>query len=360
MDNENSEANRLENVIATATSSRPSGFTLIELLVVIAIIAVLIALLLPAVQQARESARRAQCKNNLKQVGLALHNYHDQYGVLPPMRGGPDDLCHGGSCWSRGGDFSGFVSILPHMDQGPMYSTIDWSAAIPPFVGTFPAWSKQLSVLTCPSDSIPSPRLNGCGYRSYHFCVGTTIRDNFWNKTNGVFGWRSYIPLSAVTDGTSNTIAISEKAMGRGNARTIRGISARLTVNLDANPRACLATANGPNYAPSVIVSSLEQGATWAMGHPHWGGFTTVLSPNSPSCYDNTNGGFSGDDNPSWDYGIFSATSMHSGGCQVLLVDGSVRFVSDTIDTGKILPPNDYGVWGALGTRSGSETVSGW
>ena len=159
---------------------------------VIAIIAVLVALLLPAVQQAREASRRTQCRNNLKQIGLALHNYHDLFGVLPPMRGGPDGLCYGGSCWTRGGDFSGFVPLLPQLDQSAMYNTIDWSKAIPPFIGAFPAWSTQLSVMLCPSDSVPALRMNDCAYRSYHFCVGTTIRDNFWGTTNGVFGWRSY------------------------------------------------------------------------------------------------------------------------------------------------------------------------
>ncbi len=276
------------------------------------------------------------------------------------MRGGSDGLCHLGSCWTRGGDFSGFVSLLPQLDQSAMYSTIDWRSPFPPFVGVFPAWSAQLPVLLCPSDSVPAIRLNDCGYRSYHFSLGTTIRDNFWGNTNGVFGWRSYTRLEHVTDGSSNTVAVGEKVLGYRDSRLIRGISAMMTVDLNANPRACLATANGPRYRSGVQVSWLEQGATWAMGHPHWGGFTTILPPNSPSCYDNTNGGFSGDINPSWDYGVFSTTSNHSGGVNVLMTDGAVRFVSDSVDTGPLTPTGGYGVWGALGTRAGGEVVGEW
>lgn len=336
---------------------RRRGFTLIELLVVIAIIAILISLILPAVQQAREAARRLECRNRLKQIGLALHGYHELNGVLPPMRGGPDDLCYGGSCWSRGGDFSGFVTLLPFVDQAPMYTTINWQAAIPPFVGAFPAWAAQLPILTCPSDAVPADRLNDCGYRSYHLSVGTTIRDNFWGQTNGIFGWRSYTRMGHVLDGSSNTIACSEKAMGSRNSRKIRGMSAQMTVNLNASPIACRNAASGAEYNAGVTVSPYEQGATWAMGHPHWGAINMVLPPNSPSCYDNTNGGFSGDANPSWDYGIFSATSLHPGGVHALFLDGSVRFVSDSIDSGTSAPGN-YGVWGAMGTRSGGEVAT--
>src|SRR6185369_16613349 len=161
-----------------------SGFTLIELLVVIAIIAVLIALLLPAVQQAREAARRSQCKNNLKQVGLALHGYHDTFLRFPAMRGGPD--------LQRGGDFVGFISILPQLDQGPLYNSITGTAYQNPW-NAIPGWQAQLPVLMCPSEGIPAitdQPTNNLGQRNYHFCVGTTVNDNYAGTTNGLFGFR--------------------------------------------------------------------------------------------------------------------------------------------------------------------------
>ena len=125
------------------------GFTLIELLVVIAIIAILIALLLPAVQQAREAARRTQCKNNLKQLGLALHNYHDNFGRFCPSRGGPNDGAN------RNGDQTGFVRLLPYMDQDAIYRQIRQDSNTVPVCwdGAFLPWTTQINMLLCPSSS---------------------------------------------------------------------------------------------------------------------------------------------------------------------------------------------------------------
>src|SRR5262249_6699496 len=142
---------------------RKTGFTLIELLVVIAIIAVLVALLLPAVQQAREAARRSQCKNNLKQLGLALHNYHEQYKVFCNSRGGPND----GS--GRQGDESGMVQLLPFIDQAPLYQQIPSTVPNVCWDTGFAPWRAQIGVFLCPSAPVPIPQGAPVALKSYKF-----------------------------------------------------------------------------------------------------------------------------------------------------------------------------------------------
>ena len=193
------------------------GFTLIELLVVIAIIAVLIALLLPAVQQARESARRTQCKNNLKQFGLALHNYHDTYNALPGFSVGSGTPASGatGAFRTR---LSGFVALLPYIDQAPLYARI-WNDEQVPWT-TNAYWPPSLPAMKCPTDSgTTSPAGSSFGKRNYVFCAGdgiSTSGDNGGSATpiivptRGMFGAISYLNLSACSDGTSNTLAMAE------------------------------------------------------------------------------------------------------------------------------------------------------
>lgn len=325
------------------------GFTLIELLVVIAIIAVLIALLLPAVQQAREAARRSQCKNNLKQLGLALHNYHDNFQKFCDLRGGPNDGA------GRTGDQCGLVRLLPYFDQIPAYNMIPQNANVPVcWDGAFLPWTTQLQVLLCPSSQLPD-RMNNVALKSYHFCVGTTINNNCVGKTNGLFG---YAPagmkgMRDITDGASNTIAMSEKGGGAINRRSVLGNAVVGVGGVDTNPTICLNLAGGGVYLGSTAVSTWGQGTLWPFGHVHWSGFNTVLPPNGPSCSP-------GDDNPSDDWGIYSASSHHTGGVHALMADGSVRFVSENINTGNygVGSPPSFGVWGALGTIAGGE-VSG-
>ena len=192
-----------------------AGFTLIELLVVIAIIAVLVALLLPAVQQAREAARRTQCKNNLKQLGLALQNYHDIYNLFPGHATGP-------SSFPPGYNLNGMVALLPMIDQAPRYNQISGNVTAngttyPPFQAwpwdtNYPPWLGQLPGLACPSDS--GVLLGGIGLNNYRFCVGTTISGNDyqWNAPNtpqtGIFaGYPLQFGMRDILDGSSNTIA---------------------------------------------------------------------------------------------------------------------------------------------------------
>jgi prepilin-type processing-associated H-X9-DG protein len=321
---------------------------LIELLVVIAIIAVLIALLLPAVQQAREAARRTQCKNNMKQLGLALHNYHDAFNRFCDLRGGPNDPAN------RGGDECGIVRLLPYMDQSPMYNQINMINPNVCWDGSFKPWNTQISMLLCPSD-LPTTLQSNVAAKNYKFCVGTTINNNYQNATNGLFQFSQvgYKGTRDCTDGTSNTIAMAETGSGVQGSNSIIGNTAYNIAGFDTNPALCKAVQGSNNtYVSGTAISSWGQGTLWPFGHPNWSAVTTVLPPNSPSC---ENGG----DNPSNAYGIFTPSSYHTGGVTVLLADGSVRFISNNIDAGNYgsgSPPR-FGTWGALGTCSGNESV---
>lgn len=210
----------------SALRRRSRGFTLIELLVVIAIIAVLIALLLPAVQQAREAARRTQCKNNLKQLGLALHNYHDTFNTFTPRATGSD--CPGGS----GGNCqwkSGFVGLLPFFEQAPLFQKIAAGGQMEngntyppggptPWDGGYPPWRQQLTMLVCPSDVSPSQSSFGIGVTNYMFSVGDSIRFGHWERTGrGLFPQVRGTRFGDITDGTSNTIAMGERCRWTGD-----------------------------------------------------------------------------------------------------------------------------------------------
>ena len=339
------------------------AFTLIELLVVIAIIAVLIALLLPAVQQAREAARRSQCKNNLKQLGLALHNYHDTYNAFCPMNLGSSPVGSGGVGDAiNGNGHNGIVSMLPYLDQAPLFNTIT-SNAMPwtqSWNGSF--WSAQIPSLVCPTSPPCSPYSGSpaVGPRSYRFCMGDSIANTInagastLYTTRGMFGTFSRTNTRDITDGTSNTIAMSERELGGiglgGNLQKL----GRTAVNIAnaTTPSNCLATATGTVYTVGVV--NWPAGMLWPSGQPYYAGFNTVLPPNSPSC------SMGADDEYS---GVYSATSLHVGGVHVLMADGAVRFVSDNINAGTSSSAaatsgvSNYGVWGALGTKAGGEVI---
>lgn len=366
------------------------AFTLVELLVVIAIIGILIALLLPAVQAAREAARRSQCNNNIKQLGIASHQYHDVWKKFTYGRGGWDED-------NRCGDFSGFITLLPYLEQQPMWQMIESQSdnlTLYPWTQTFGPWYVQLDVFVCPSSPYP-PNTNyptykgpafpnvgsGMGQRSYHLCAGTSV-NNYQAMTTGIYshwvsqGTGNLVKCNASTsqqkgmrdilDGTSNTANISEKALtvARGGSKTIasrtvlgQGVYPYAPAALIANPAACLATAEGRSYVQSIPVtniSSYQNGDQWPMGHPFWTLFTTILPPNSPTCYQGAQGA-----NPSNSNGIFPPTSWHPGGVLVGMADASVRFVTDGVDCGTygVAPGMSYGVWGAMGTIAGGESM---
>lgn len=342
-----------------------SGFTLIELLVVIAIIAILIALLLPAVQQAREAARRTQCRNNLKQMGLSLHNYHDVFGVFVYRKGGTG--ASNPPFRNNNERRSGLISLLPYFDQGPLFNSIQAGDATtgpggPAGWESWAVWDVTLPALHCPSDTYATPRSS----TSYMFSIGDTVngaRDS--TQVRGLFAFRTCYGVRDVTDGTSNTIAISERCRGNTNGPitnipVIEGIAYGMTPGLSASPISCRTTAANGRYTFATVKS--KAGSRWMDGQPEFVGFNTVLPPNSPSCDEEAASAGNGD-------GInvlLPPTSRHTGGVHALMADGAVRFINENIDSGNLgtgpatgqpSGPSPYGVWGALGTKSGGEVT---
>jgi prepilin-type N-terminal cleavage/methylation domain-containing protein/prepilin-type processing-associated H-X9-DG protein len=345
------------------------GFTLIELLVVIAIIAVLIGLLLPAVQKVREAANRAKCQSNLKQLGLALHAYHDVRGALPWMRGVSNDGTRNTDPVGNEETISGLVYLLPYIEQDNLLREISAPYAGPPATLPFgpprdfayyPPWQADIPLLRCPSDPpglFYQSDTRFRGRRNYALCLADTIYNNHsTTQSRGAFGFNSATRLLDITDGTSHTILMAEKANAV-DASDVRGLAANNVPGMNTNPGLCLATAANGRYLPATGVQGQRLlGSLWHSGLAPFAGFNTVLPPNSPTCIVDNWG-------DSW--GLISASSYHPGGVNALMGDGSVRFVSDAIDTGDLTAPephagpSPYGVWGALGTKAGGETVAG-
>jgi len=326
------------------------GFTLIELLVVIAIIAILIALLLPAVQQAREAARRTQCKNHLKQLGLAVHNYASSYRYLPP--GASVDL----SVTSTGNNGSWGVHgrILPLLDQGNLYNNVDLSIA----------WDFQsvidglkIPFYACPSDP-NSDRVRDPGSgrvklypTNYGFNYGTWFVFDPANGSggNGAFFPNASLTMATFTDGTSNTLLASEVKSWQPYTRN--GGPPNPTIPTTASEAATI-TASGSQFKTNTGHTE------WPDGRVHHTGFTVTMNPNTYVPYTSAGTEYNADYN-SWQegknggagsptYAIITSRSHHIGVVNAVLVDGSVRTISENISRD---------IWRALGTRNNGEVL---
>ncbi len=329
---------------------RQRGFTLVELLVVIAIIGVMVGLLLPAVQAAREAARRMSCSNNLKQLGLAMHNYHDTYNQLPAFvyRNGQNDYWRG---------YSAFTQILPFIEQQPLHEQLKAAS-----FNFFHHWDQgqvealrrtRIAAFLCPSD-IKFPggatgRENGTGC-NYGVSFGTTIAWENFTEQNGMFrgnnntAVRAELNFSDITDGLSNTLMMSEHLVGdNNNALLMNGKSSEPRIGAAfPGPRQFPTQADIDLFGTACLGATAHlstNGQHWIAPIPTQTALNTIAPPNwrFPTCQ-TSGSGFASDRD-----GVYVARSRHPGGVQCTIGDASVRFISDSVN---------LEVWHWLGARN--------
>ncbi len=386
-----------------------AGFTLVELLVVIAIIGVLVGLLLPAVQAAREAARRMSCSNNVKQLGLGLHNYHSAYNQLP--------VHGGGTGWGTAGTTANYydesttgnnirlsmlVGITPFIEAQALWEQISNPLGAYPAMGPTPdnstsaygPWSTELPALRCPSD--PGSGLPSSGRTNYAACLGDSIYKGEHgdrsqdNKTipsgpagtgdnvggsaqdarascRGIFAMHQKMGFRDVLDGLANTIMAGEITtdLGDNDSRTKpRAPATGTSLAISDNPSICAVNKdpNRPQFWTGTPATAQEaRGYQWANAMNLYSTMNTILPPNSEICFRNAAGHVNG---------VATPSSRHQGGCHVLMGDGAVKFITDSIAAGDKTAPgvriagtnppgskSPYGLWGSLGTRASKETI---
>lgn len=387
-----------------------TAFTLVELLVVIALIGVLVGLMLPSVRTSREAARRMSCSNNAKQIGLALQNYHSAHNQLPMQQGGTFDAASNSGGTSAPGNnryrLSFLVGSLPYLEQQALWERISEGGLSDPggtafarmgpapWTREFDPWQTELPTLRCPSD--PGIGLPSHGRTNFAACLGDATH---WINTGatrwdwdagawlsdrtsqvdasgrGVFVPRQVMRLDDITDGLANTIMIGEVAtdLGDRDRRTSPSLVNPWTVIHD-DPQFChdqidqtrpmfWAGSGDDGGPPSLGRSDQRRGLRWADGAALYTGCNTIRTPNTELCLA---GGDSG-------IGVLPPSSRHQGGAHVLMADGAVVFITDSIEggdpscgtvirggSGPRAPQSEspYGLWGALGTRNSMEETS--
>jgi prepilin-type N-terminal cleavage/methylation domain-containing protein/prepilin-type processing-associated H-X9-DG protein len=367
------------------TMTHRRAFTLVELLVVIAIIGTLVGLLLPAVQTAREAARRNSCVSNLKQVGIALHSHESAKKYFPASKWGPLSSVPAGyltagwgvpswlpalgtNGYAGGGWLSGFVALQPYMEGAELFDRI-MGNGLPPSVETaFAAYTTQPAFLLCPSDIQRFRDVSPAyGQTNYLFCAGDQIQSLHadWSVSGydqrGMFGFNSNCRTKSITDGLSKTIALGECTRPVGSG-TSSANTASATANTQSwSPTGCSSLWTGTGFSQGTALT--QRGRSAGIGWHHGGDshilFNTVLPPNGPVCNNGWNQGG----------GVIPPRSNHVGGANCLFADGRVAMMSENIATGNLsqwpMPANSptsrsaaaspYGVWGELGTRAGGE-----
>jgi len=358
------------------------AFTLVELLVVIAIIGTLVGLLLPAVQAAREAARRSSCSNNIKQLSLAVLGHEAAKKYLPPQSGNRSwsDLTSNNNWWYVGW----IAAVLPYCEEQQIYDSfvtyLKASATNNPFTGSAsnPA-TRQPNVLLCPSDAagridvVANSTMGRTNYRGNRGDLLVAKNDgsrrgvfNMWRWSNDVNNDANANPMpraATITDGLSQTVMLSEAGIGISGSRDVRsGLAASVTLGAAPTaPSDCMSQSDGFTITSADVTTATNgnKGQMWVDGNPGNTCFFTVQPPNSVSCTATV--GTSTLNSPTY----VSASSFHESGATIAMCDGSVRFITDNVDTGNLSAtrpnkssrsPTVYGVWGAIGTKDCGET----
>ncbi|TWU43220.1 hypothetical protein Q31b_22580 [Novipirellula aureliae] len=385
-------------------NQKRDGLTLIELLVVIGMIGILLGLLLPSVRSSRGAARRMSCSNNFKQIGLAVHNYHSSYDTLPMQMGGTFDLnSDSGGTAAPGNNryrLSFLVALTPFFEQQRLWETIStpeeigdhrdgFSAMGPaPWTRGYDPWQTEIPTLRCPSD--PGTGLPAHGRTNYVACIGDATHwlntgatrfnteTSTWTRDRqaqvdvsgrGVFIPRQSTKFKEILDGLANTILAGEIAtdLGDRDISTMASL-ANSWLAIHETPQLCMDDIDptrpqfwGSSVAKKQSFDDQRRGFRWADGAGLYTSFNTILPPNQTLCLA---GGDTG-------IGMLPTSSRHQGGTHVLMADGAVKFITDSIEAsdfevgtvmlGRAGPrapgsQSPYGLWGALGTRAAEDS----